>query len=114
MRQTLSGCLDRMGLRRWSTRLSKSAGRNLRKGTNLVAVLAIVAGTVTLAAWPAPTRASYMNVLANGGFEEGFSSQGGCGMVGAGWQCFTNGGAANYGFYDDQWDRTVAEGATAS
>ena len=111
MRQTLSGCLDRMGLRRWSTRLSKSAGRNLRKGTNLVAVLAIVTGTVTLAAWPAPTRASYMNVLANGGFEEGFSSQGGCGMVGSGWQCFTNGGAANYGFYDDQWDRTVAEGS---
>ncbi len=31
-------------------------------------------------------------------------------MVGSGWQCFTNGGAANYGFYDDQWDRTVAEG----
>ena len=31
-------------------------------------------------------------------------------MVGSGWQCFTNGGAANYGFYDDQWERTVAAG----
>ena len=44
-------------------------------------------------------------------FEQGFSSQAGCGMVGNGWQCFTNGGAANYGYYDDQWDRTVAEGS---
>ena len=69
-----------------------------------------MASMLTLAAWPAPTRASYMNVLVNGDFEGGFNSQAGCGMVGAGWQCFTNGGAANYGFYDDQWERTVADG----
>ncbi len=52
-----------------------------------------------------------MDVLYNGGFEQGFGSQSGCGMVGSGWQCFTNGGAANYGFYDDQWERTVAAGS---
>ena len=47
----------------------------------------------------------------NGGFEQGFSNQAGCGAVGSGWQCFTNGGAANYGFYDDQWERVVSEGS---
>jgi len=73
-------------------------------------VLAIIASMVTVAIWPAPTSASLTNVLYNGGFEQGFSSQPGCGMVGSGWQCFTNGGGANYGFYDDQWDRVVAEG----
>jgi hypothetical protein len=73
-------------------------------------VAAILASTVTVAIWPASTSASLTNVLYNGGFEQGFSSQPGCGAVGSGWQCFTNGGAANYGFYDDQWDRVVSEG----
>ena len=44
------------------------------------------------------------------GLSRGSAASPGCGMVGGGWQCFTNGGAANYGFYDDQWDRTVAAG----
>ncbi len=26
------------------------------------------------------------------------------------WECFTNGGAANYGFYDDQWEPVVYAG----
>ena len=42
--------------------------------------------------------------------EHGFGSQPGCGMVGTGWHCFTNGGGANYGFYDDQWTPVVADG----
>jgi len=32
------------------------------------------------------------------------------GHVGAGWGYFTNGGAANYGFYDEQWPPVVADG----
>ncbi len=47
------------------------------------------------------------NVLANGNFENGFSNVSGCGMVGNGWGCFTNGGTVTYGFYDDQWNRVV-------
>ncbi len=57
------------------------------------------------------TTASYINVLDNGDFEHGFSHQPGCGIVGNGWHCFTNGGAANYGFYDEVWDRVIASGA---
>ena len=83
----------------------------MRRGVSLVVVLAIVASLVTGALWPAETQASLTNVLYNGGFEQGFSNQAGCGAVGSGWQCFTNGGAANYGFYDDQWERVVSEGS---
>ena len=35
----------------------------------------------------------------------------GCGSVGQGWGCFTNGGTVTYGFYDDQWAPVVADGA---
>ena len=77
-----------------------------------VAVLALVftLGIITIAAIPRATTASQDNVLANGSFEHGFSSIPGCGVVGAQWGCFTNGGAANYGFYDDQWELVVADG----
>lgn len=78
-----------------------------RSAFTLGCALLIVASTFLLAS---PTNASNVNVLANGSFEKGFTSQAGCGMVGAGWSCFTNGGAANYGFYDDQWNLTVADG----
>jgi LysM repeat protein len=49
-------------------------------------------------------------VLVNGNFEDGFVAVPGCGHVGSGWNCFQNGGGANYGFYDDQWDLVVASG----
>lgn len=51
-----------------------------------------------------------MDVIQNGNFEGGFVMIPGCGMVGAGWGCFTNGGSAAYGFYDDQWKPVVADG----
>ena len=51
-----------------------------------------------------------MDVIHNGDFEGGFAMIPGCGMVGAGWGCFTNGGSAAYGFYDDQWEPVVADG----
>jgi hypothetical protein len=109
MRHVLRGSLSRMRLRRWSSRLS-GASPGLRRGTSVLLTLSVIVSVVAMAIWPAPTSASYVNVLYNGGFEQGFGSQPGCGMVGSGWTCFTNGGAANYGYYDDQWDRTVAEG----
>ena len=49
------------------------------------------------------------NLVYNGGFELGFYPVA-VGHVGNSWGYFTNGGAANYGFYDDQWPRVVAEG----
>lgn len=51
------------------------------------------------------------DVLVNGNFEGGFTQQPGCGQVGTGWGCFTNGGTVTYGFYDDQWKPVVADGA---
>lgn len=102
--------LRRVQPSRWAPRLS-GVSPGMRRGVSLVVVVAIVASMVTATIWPAPTSASLTNVLYNGGFEQGFSSQPGCGAVGSGWQCFTNGGAANYGFYDDQWDRVVSEGS---
>ncbi len=49
------------------------------------------------------------NLVHNGGFEQGFSPVA-VGSVGNNWGFFTNGGAAAYGFYDDQWPRALAEG----
>lgn len=51
------------------------------------------------------------NLISNGSFECGFSMVPGCGMVGSGWGCFTNGGSAEYGFYDDLWSPVVQDGA---
>ncbi len=76
----------------------------------LVLICSLLFGAIAVASIPQSTIASDVNVLDNGGFENGFGSQPGCGMVGTGWHCFTNGGAANYGFYDDQWTPTVADG----
>jgi LysM repeat protein len=73
-------------------------------GFALVAILALVA------AMPAITSASEVDALGNGGFEQGFHEVSGCGVVGNHWDCFTNGGAAAYGFYDDQWESVVYEG----
>ena len=67
----------------------------------LIALMLLSVGVA--AAIPSTTTASYVDVLTNGGFEHGFVSQPGCGMVGYGWHCFTNGGAANYGLYDDRY-----------
>lgn len=72
--------------------------------------LVVVAILTLVAAMPAITSASQVDVLGNGGFEHGFSSVNGCGVVGNHWNCFTNGGAAGYGFYDDEWDKVVYEG----
>ncbi len=51
-----------------------------------------------------------VDVIQNGNFESGFVMIPDCGAVGAGWGCFTNGGNAAYGFYDDQWKPVVADG----
>jgi LysM repeat protein len=74
-------------------------------------VAAVVAGLALTGGQPGILSASEVNVLTNGDFEDGFSSQAGCGVVGNGWTCFTNGGQAHYGFYDDMWGSVVASGA---
>ncbi|MEZ4868967.1 MAG: LysM peptidoglycan-binding domain-containing protein [Caldilineaceae bacterium] len=88
---------------------------SLRRAIRLLLIVAIIASAVTAAALPRVSLASSVgsdvNVLDNGDFEHGFVSQPGCGVVGAGWHCFTNDGGANYGFYDEQWGPVVADGA---
>jgi LysM repeat protein len=82
-----------------------------QRGLVSLGLAGVVVGAVILAAvMPRITTASDTNLLANGSFEHGFGQIAGCGIVGAQWDCFTNGGAANYGFYDDQWDLVVADG----
>jgi hypothetical protein len=68
--------------------------------------------------WPATGQATDSahkkganNLLVNGGFEEGFLYYPECGHVGKGWQCFTNNGQIEYGFYDDQWAPVVDKGS---
>jgi hypothetical protein len=58
-----------------------------------------------------PALCASPNLISNGSFECGFSMVPGCGMVGSGWGCFTNGGSAEYGFYDDLWSPVVQDGA---
>jgi LysM repeat protein len=70
----------------------------------------VVCALAAVVLLPRLTSASETDVLANGSFEQGFAQIPGCGIVGEGWGCFTNGGAANYGFYDDQWELVVADG----
>ena len=111
MKLTLQQVISRQRPSRWSQRLNGAGPTGWRRFISIMLTVAIVTSIVAAAIWPAPTSASYTNVLYNGNFELGFSQQAGCGMVGNGWQCFTNGGAANYGYYDDQWSRTVADGA---
>lgn len=93
-------------LREWFRARPKTQRRLISGALGLV----VVATLALVAAIPAITSASEMNVLANSGFEQGFHPVNGCGDVGSQWDCFTNGGAAGYGFYDDQWASTVYEG----
>ena len=75
-------------------------------GVALILAVVLSAGLVS----SSPLAATNTEVLKNGNFEGGFSSAGGCGAVGKSWSCFTNGGRAAYGFYDDQWNKTVWDG----
>ena len=87
-----------------STRLRNSATmRQVLVSTILSIAVLIGIAFMTL-------QASYVNVLKNGDFEHGFYQADGCGIVGNYWHCMTNGGAANYGFYDEQWDPVVSDG----
>ncbi len=72
----------------------------------LILVVILTAGLVS----SSPMAASNVEVIKNGNFEGGFTTVGGCGAVGNYWHCFTNGGRAAFGFYDDQWASTVWDG----
>lgn len=106
MRSRFHNIVQQVLLHHWYRGLGRPPVQVRRIFTFLCA-LALVASTFLVAS---TTQASYTNVLVNGSFEQGFYHQPECGMVGNGWGCFTNGGAAVYGYYDDQWDRVVADG----
>ncbi|MCU0509153.1 MAG: LysM peptidoglycan-binding domain-containing protein [Anaerolineae bacterium] len=82
--------------------------KNPRRLMSLALALAVLA-SLTLGSATGLAVAT-MDVIQNGDFESGFVMIPGCGMVGANWGCFTNGGSAAYGFYDDQWAPVVANG----
>lgn len=85
--------------------------RLLRSPRRLMALALALAMLVSLTLGSATGLAvTTMDVIQNGSFESGFVMIPGCGMVGANWGCFTNGGQAAYGFYDDQWQPVVADG----
>ncbi len=84
---------------------------NARRLISAFMVVVVLVAAVAIAATPAVTSAAQTNVMVNGSFESGFSSQAGCGTVGNGWNCFTNGGRVNTAFHDDQWQPVVADGS---
>src|SRR5215218_8036505 len=71
----------------------------------------IVAVLIIMTLLPNSSQAATTEGLVNGSFESGFVSQPHCRWrsdlygieVGTGWNCFTNQGAARYGFYADNW-----------
>jgi LysM repeat protein len=52
-----------------------------------------------------PAACSGPNMVVNGSFEAGFTNG-----VGNYWASYTNGGKADYGFYDEQWPPVVKDG----
>ena len=82
--------------------------RNKQRLLGVALVLALLGSLVAGAA--GGLASSSVELLVNGNFEGGFVNQPGCGVVGKGWGCFTNGGTVDYGFYDDQWAPVVADG----
>jgi len=78
------------------------------KAATLAALVAVLLSVSLVTSSPLATIDA--ELLRNGSFEGGFAYQEGCGMVGQGWQCFTNGGAAAYGFYDEMWGPVVWDG----
>ena len=82
-----------------------------RRTKRLFAIAMLIAMLGSLGLITASTQAVVdQELLYNGSFENGFSHADGCGTVGTGWGCFTNGGTVDYGFFDDQWAPVVADG----
>ncbi len=88
----------------------RPSARNL---VSAIMIIVVVVAAIAVSAIPQATQAANTNIIANGNFESGFSSVPGCGMVGNSWNCFTNGGDMNYGFFDDQWAPVLADGGHA-
>ncbi len=86
--------------------------RSLRKRQRVLALALVFAlfASLVLAA-SSGLAVGDREMLFNGNFESGFATVPGCGAVGQGWGCFTNGGSIFYGFFDDQWAPVVADGS---
>jgi hypothetical protein len=78
------------------------AGESL-PGAGQAGVVPMAPGVITTAV-PAPLA---VNLIANGGFEDGFQDG-----VGLGWSAFAN-GSGQAGWYDDTWPPVVYQGAHA-
>jgi hypothetical protein len=74
-----------------------------------LAIIGALFASLVLAA-PSGLAVVDREMLFNGNFESGFATIPGCGAVGRGWGCFTNGGSIVYGLFDDQWAPVVADG----
>jgi len=86
----------------------KASTRRQRLVAGAIALALLASLTLVSASGLAVTE---QELLVNGNFEAGFTYVPGCGMVGNGWGCFTNGGTVDYGFFDDQWQPVVADGS---
>lgn len=83
--------------------------------------LLILALVFAFALLPQSGQAATGDLLVNGNFEGGFAPQEHCRWrsdlygvdVGVGWNCFTNMGAARYGFYAEKWPPVIADGQTS-
>jgi hypothetical protein len=90
--------------------------QQLGRWWSMALVLLVVGALAAVITLPHTTRAAMDNALNNGSFEQGFVALPGCGSegyesnVGVRWGCFTNRGAARYGFYADAWAPVVADG----
>lgn len=99
------------------TRVDQTQRRCGRRVRLMRLLLSAALAVVTLLVHTSPAAAD--QTLRNGSFEGGFVDQPHCRwrndgdepQVGAGWGCFTNQGAARYGFYADAWSPVVADGA---
>ncbi len=88
----------------------------MRSSQRMIMAALSLALMVMLIAVALTSRASNGTIgerLSNGGFEQGFTTIAGCGAVGNGWGCFTTGGTAFYGFYEESWSPVVASGRHA-
>lgn len=90
-----------------------------QRGWRAVLILLVLCGALAAATMLVHAGEAVADqALLNGSFEGGFENQPACRWhsdvyetnVGAGWTCFTNRGAARYGFYADGWPPVVADG----
>jgi hypothetical protein len=77
---------------------------------SMLVALIVINGLHLVAPSPSAHSAYRANLLRNGNFEDGFVRYAECGIVAAGWHCFSNADAGTYSFQDERWAPAVADG----